>query len=543
MLTIVKFIGWIALYGGVASGLGGLNTDKGQFYFELPFVVLTALPLYFGLLGKVKIPSLVALLPIITFYAFIDYFFWSMGRVFQWIEVGEVFELVDVLPGYYVLVILGVFGLFGYLLFTVLKKIPVLNLISAMAPIAIVVVFSLGFPASFASFYEQNAYRVQHWSLDKNVKDNGRIMTLFYAEATRKRALVNVSQKVGWLENDLLEAQQNLSNLELRNIHILVLESFLDPTLFPELDLPDDYLTPWMQSLQEFKNVSKSPAYGGSTAQAEFEILCGAPAKALMGSIEFNSFSGSVTSCLPNWLNTIGYRTIAQNAYKPSYFNQVKSYQGVGFNEMYFPKEYTNGANTHLSAAITDKSGPYTFDGDFLDQALPFVLGNNSATSPTLNYMLGIYGHFNFKIDAERFPTVVDLRNTEFDDVHAIANQYYYRTRAVEKAVKEIQLSDPNAIILVVSDHLPPLPGAKKTYEALGYPTIYSNVFYLWDRGQPIRVGDEFNHHQLPWLILALLKGCEDYRCISDDDAERYQQVMAHAMRLKGPKVSHLIKP
>jgi phosphoglycerol transferase MdoB-like AlkP superfamily enzyme len=543
IFVVLKIIFWIALYAGVASGLGGLNTDKGQFTMELPIVILSAMFLYYGLKGKIWLPSFFSIFPVLIFYTFMDYFYGSMGRVFQWIDLGELFEFIDVLPALYLAVLVGVVGLILVFLYVIFRRVSAIIVLGSLLPFIATALWMLISPITFVGTFNQLSYRVQYWSLDKNVKDNGRWMTTLYYEAKRKIALEQIQQEPGWLVNDFEQMEKALSQLDKRNIYIMVMESLLDPTLFTSIEFPKGYLTPWMENLKDYRNFSTSPVYGGSTAQAEFEVLCGVPAYALFGGIEFNSFSGSPTSCLPNWFNIMGRRTVAQNAFKPSYFNQVKSYEGLGFKEMYFPKEYSSRSNTHLVANVTEESGPYMFDGDFFDQALSFYLTDIPLKQVGLNYMLDIYGHFPFYLDPNRFKSVISLEDTEFESVNDIANQYFYRTRAVESAVTSIYKRDPDAMVLVVSDHLPAIEGSVDQYKAMGYSDVYKNVYYLWDKGEPIKIDSHVNHYDLIWLVLSrmLPTQCLEENCFPLSASERYEQVMAHAMRLSGPDVSRFI--
>jgi phosphoglycerol transferase MdoB-like AlkP superfamily enzyme len=544
LFVVVKLLLWISLYAAIASGIGGLNTDFGQFNMEIPLVILTTLPLYYGLKGLVKLPSFVSSLPILVFYIFYDYFYWSMGRVFQWIEFGEIFELLDVLSLpialFLIITLIAVLFLF-YLIF---KRVHYALLGLATVPFLVITIWSLLFPLSFVATFNSLAHKIHYINLAKNVKDNGRLMTSFYLESKRKNALNQIVPDKDWLKNDIVSIKSSLQNIEPRNIYIMVMESFIDPTLFPKLELPEDYLTPWMRDLQAFKNLSRSPVYGGSTAQAEFEILCGVPAKALVGTIEFNSFGGASTSCLGTWLGTVGYRTVAQNAYKPSYFNQVKGYEGVGFTDIYFPKEYASGSDTHLQVNFTKTSGEYMYDGDFFEQANQYFLNTVADASVGLNYMLGVYGHYNFYIDSERFPKIVSLDGTEFENIQNIVNQYYYRVRVIEQNVKEIIERDPSAVILVVSDHLPLTSGSTNYYLERGYPNIYTNVYYLWDRGMPVHIDKQVSHYDLPWILLSLLRNdnCYSESCVEVDYKGRYEQVMAHAMRVKSPELENLLQ-
>ena len=116
--------------------------------------------------------------------------------------------------------------------------------------------------------------------------------------------------------------------LKPRNVHLLILESFLDPRLFRDLKLSRDPVHPDFAALfGDQLGLSIAPVFGGATSQAEFEVLCGVPALERLSSVEFNTFTGAPARCLPDLLGQLGYRAVASNAYKPNFFNTQSAYK------------------------------------------------------------------------------------------------------------------------------------------------------------------------------------------------------------------------
>ncbi|HHO46968.1 MAG TPA: hypothetical protein ENN06_00675 [Desulfobacteraceae bacterium] len=95
--------------------------------------------------------------------------------------------------------------------------------------------------------------------------------------------------------------------------------------------------------------LSISPVFGGATAQAEFELLCGVPAMRELSGVEFNVFTGADTPCLPNILGKSGYHAVATNGFRPDFFNSPNAYEGIGFDKAYYPKEYAPAMESYLS--------------------------------------------------------------------------------------------------------------------------------------------------------------------------------------------------
>ena len=85
----------------------------------------------------------------------------------------------------------------------------------------------------------------------------------------RPRYEQQAQQMAGWIR----------SHSNNRNVHLVVLESFLDPTLYQGASYTRDPLHPSFKKLFGNKmGLSVSPVVGGRTSQAEFEVLCGVPA-------------------------------------------------------------------------------------------------------------------------------------------------------------------------------------------------------------------------------------------------------------------------
>ena len=72
--------------------------------------------------------------------------------------------------------------------------------------------------------------------------------------------------------------------------------------------------------------------------------------------------------------------------------------------------------------------------------------------------------------DTERFPPKIDIVGLEKrSQAYLAIQQFHYRAGAVADYLKKLREMDPKGIILITSDHLPPLDLGPKTYQTLGY--------------------------------------------------------------------------
>ena len=181
------------------------------------------------------------------------------------------------------------------------------------------------------------------------------------------------------------------------------------------------------------------------------------------------------------------------------------------------------------------------FDGDLFEQNLDFVKQYQATQSkPLFNYVLGVYGHWPNERDMDKYPDVFKLEG--FESMQRVINEYYYRIYALESYLKELQEIDPNALILVISDHLPPMKNMSTVYEQLDYlPSfdndLFLNVYYLFDKGEAIKVSDILNHYDMATLLKHRLLNddCVSAQCINNrTDAElnkQYLNVMSRALQ------------
>jgi phosphoglycerol transferase MdoB-like AlkP superfamily enzyme len=417
-------------------------------------------------------------------------------------------------------------------------------------PLLVLITGLLISPATVVAAFEQLASEIVKYSDAKSVANNGRLSMMLYREAQRQDALNTIlpyQDRKAYHSQLKLRLEKIKPHLNKHNVHLIVLESFLDPRLFEKLSFSKRPVHPDFEALFKDKlGLSKSPVFGGATAQAEFEILCGVPAFEKLSSVEFNMFTGSPAYCLPGMLAEVSYRTVASNAYKPNFFNAIAGYDGAGFTEQYFPVEFYSATASYLKTGDPGKE-EYLFDGKLFEQNLAFVkkhLARNPA-QPLLNYMMTIYGHTPHLLDPAVRPEVLSTISTYPDDLlQRASNQFYYRTQAIAHYVKELMRIDPNSLIILVADHVPPLRNGPNTYSALQYLPDHQDAMY-YNRlaviaDKQVRRYHDIHHYELPDIIFDYLSDgqyCEKNPCAHlgqststrEQRLDAYLRLMAHA--------------
>jgi hypothetical protein len=133
------------------------------------------------------------------------------------------------------------------------------------------------------------------------------------------------------------------------------------------------------------------------------------------------------------------------------------------------------------------------------------------------------------------------------------ANQIYYRTKAIADFVKDLIKIDPNSIIILVSDHLPPLHYGPNTYRDLKYlgksqDYIHMNRIFIVVNGRPVNY-DAIHHYDIPQLILKYVTNKKyDQRSTANSMNtrtgitsfhEQYMAIMANAMKENSLFLAH----
>ncbi|SHO52745.1 LTA synthase family protein [Desulfopila aestuarii] len=448
--------------------VGGIKEFGSAIRFELPYLLLTYAALLY-LMRPTFWRILFAALPIIALYLVIDLHYVYMHSIFKLDELLLLPEGLNVSP-VWVRIGAGLTFCVWLLVFIKnlkrrLRELMVPLLLLALAAVMPVTAYCM--PKEFLKAARSLGFSIIPWSDRFTSAVMGRTTALFLFAATKREALDDLAQHPVIDDPDRNPALLVNTLYDFRNIHILVLESFLDPQRFSGLDFRTSPDPPQFDALRKNLHISKSPVFGGGTAQVEFEILCGVPALELYSPAEFSMFTGASSPCLPNLLDSAGYRTIATQSYKPEFFNSEKAYQTMGFQEINFPSAYTDKHKTYLKYDIPNS---YIFDGDLLSQNLFYVKKLLADGKPFLNYVLGIYGHLPHVTDTDRFPPKVDVQGVKpGSQAYLAIQQHYYRAEAVAEYINRLREMDPKSLILVTSDHLPPLDAGPLTYQTLGY--------------------------------------------------------------------------
>jgi phosphoglycerol transferase MdoB-like AlkP superfamily enzyme len=291
-----------------------------------------------------------------------------------------------------------------------------------------------------------------------------------------------------------------------RNVHMIVLESFWDAALLTGSGLSMDPLDPRFRELWQQAGNSHvlSPIFGGYTANAEFESLCGFPVTE--NHVYFESGLRNQAPCLPQILEKAGYRSIASHPNVAGFWNRVNAYRRIGFRTYWSDRDFV----------LDDLNGEFLSDSSLYRQTMAKIGSRADRDRPVFNFLLTYFGHVDYPLNAAR-PKVITTT-----DKNALLNNYvnlmYYKSRELMDFLATLRRDDPDGLIVLFGDHLPFLgPGfygylrsqlltdnrATMT-DRMVYTLTATPLVVIDGRRGPLPLGD-LPMYRLPALILHLL--------------------------------------
>ena len=170
-----------------------------------------------------------------------------------------------------------------------------------------------------------------------------------------------------------------------RNVHLILMETFWDPTTLgkdwvPNDPFPSDFRALWAETGH---STVLAPVFGGYTANSEFEVLCGFPITE--HNVFFQGALRNPAPCLPRQLSELGYRTVASHPNVAGFWNRANVYPLIGFEEYWADSDFD----------LRDRAGPFLLDHSLYKQVFN-RLEAEADSRPVFNYILTYHGHLPY---------------------------------------------------------------------------------------------------------------------------------------------------
>lgn len=254
---------WV-IYGG---------TDNSFYLLEYPLLILIGLIFYFPVHINLKnniLAALTSALPLITVYVVIDVFYFYSHRLLRVSDIKNVLNLWDIYPLLFVGLIFVVIMSFISMIFVLfiigsgkinvsVKRLFVGSAFRLLLITALVTLFSTNTLYSYqGKFLNYNA-----WSDVRDIKKNGRLTSIIYYSKKNNDA----AKKLAIHQQKGLQNPLSVEILRKRNIHIVMLESFIDPRYIKDVTFNKPPLYEKMRDIlnNDHLDIAVSPVYGGGT--------------------------------------------------------------------------------------------------------------------------------------------------------------------------------------------------------------------------------------------------------------------------------------
>ncbi len=241
-----------------------------------------------------------------------------------------------------------------------------------------------------------------------------------------------------------------------RSVHLVLLESVWDPLRLSAYAFSRDPFDPRFRALLEAgEGGVLVPGFGGATANAEFEVLCGLPADGT--DVLFERGLPPALPCLPALLRAAGYATLAQHPFREGFWSRDRAYPALGFTTYLHERAFD----------LADADGSFLADGSLFAQAR--ALDGDGARR--FVYTVTLSSHFPYDRDDRQRPALVHVRPAS-PMLQAYANAVAYTTAAFMDHLEAVLAEDPDALVIAFGDHAPALGPAPNPYTASGLPFV-----------------------------------------------------------------------
>jgi len=316
-----------------------------------------------------------------------------------------------------------------------------------------------------------------------NFKAGGQLYAIIY-DYLESRIVADRMDQVDAISKRFFDSDQDEFVEDLPDIHIILLESFMPIEELVDIENINIDKLHFQPVYSNFvKGQSVSPVFGGNSAAAEFEVLCGLPEQMPFNNLTFNLLKGrDLDVCFTNELKKIGYELFAFTGTRPHFHNAATAYKSLGF-EIHKHK----GMMPH-----NDYDCIYPSDESIYNVALN-DLKNNKNKNPKLFYIFTAAGHMPYCVNSQK-RSIIDFSSA--NDVYL--NRIYYSQKELVAYVNNVLDSNPNTIIVAVGDHQ---TRATRDFQKSGQNPNLMNYFVISNVNRKLDWPQYLRHFELPHYI------------------------------------------
>lgn len=334
----------------------------------------------------------------------------------------------------------------------------------------VVVIFS-----KFTAFYKKP---VTLWDVNNNPKKYGLVVTTAaMVDKTRVDKPENYS-------SEYVEANINAYKSESidfsPNIIIIMDEAFSDLSVLNE-NIDSNLYMPYYNSLKEdtVKGYAMSSILGGSTSNAEWEMLTSNTMMFVPSTVPYMQFIEEDTVSITKILKERGYQTVAMHPYYASGYNRPRVYDNFGFDEFLDIEQFKD--SDYIRDYVSDKSSY---------EKVIEIFENKQKDLPAFifNVTMQNHGSYNYGYFDE------ELSSSGMLDIsHSDALEYLSLVKKTDESISVLidyfKNADEPTVILFFGDHQPKLEDAfyedvfdknTENFTSAEIAKMYQIPFFIW---------------------------------------------------------------
>ena len=229
--------------------------------------------------------------------------------------------------------------------------------------------------------------------------------------------------------------------------------------------------------LDAYKGYAAVPYIGGGTNASEYELLTSNSMSLLSTSTPFNDLSFSHARSLVEYLEKLGYATMAAHPEPSRNYHRDKVWRELGFDEVFFDREFKNMGRNGKRRYCTDSTAFQNLQQFY--EAMP-------ESQPRFVYLLTMQNHGDWNKNNADLDTV-HIRNahglSEYDQERM--NEYLsclcLTDALIEEMVEYYSGIDRNVVLYMVGDHCPSLVKESGLMPADGYSLRKRQTpYFIW---------------------------------------------------------------
>lgn len=270
----------------------------------------------------------------------------------------------------------------------------------------------------------------------------------------------------------------------LPNIIVVMNEAFSDPAVLGAFETNMDYM-PYVHSIlngytdNTISGCLNVSVLGGNTANTEFEFLTGNTMAFLpQGSVPYQQYLKREVPSLASHLKSLGYGTVAMHPYNSTGWDRNKVYPLLGFDEMYFIKDYKK----------PEKIRKYVSDRACYDKIIELYESKQDGT-PLFVFNVTMQNHSSYTDEFDNFHPDIEVSGSSSKALNNYLSLMKISDESIRYLTDYFANADEDTMIVFFGDHQPT-------------NSVVSNIWKLNGKnGSELSGADEANRYKVPYFI------------------------------------------